>query len=34
VNEIIIIAKKELENMNKTAQCRHIKTGDIRRLSA
>jgi 3-methyladenine DNA glycosylase AlkD len=34
VNEIIIIAKKELENMNTTAQCSHIKTGDIRKLSA
>jgi 3-methyladenine DNA glycosylase AlkD len=34
VNEIIVIAKKELENMNTTAQGRHLKTGDIRKLSA
>jgi hypothetical protein len=34
MNEIIKTTKKELENMNTTAQGKHLKTGDIRKLSA
>jgi len=34
VNKIIITAKKEIENMNTTPQGVHLKTGDIRKLSA
>ena len=34
MNEIIIAAKNELENMNRTKQGGHLKTGDIRKLSS
>jgi hypothetical protein len=34
MNEIIKTTKKELENMDTTVQGKHLKTGDIRRLSA
>jgi len=34
MNEIIITAKKELGNINTTAQSGHLKTADIRKLSA
>jgi 3-methyladenine DNA glycosylase AlkD len=33
MNEIILAAKRELENMKPTSQGNHLKTGDIRKLS-